>query len=81
MSMMIEDRKRGDEFLIFTLGVGDRNEEVQEFYTKFGIRRKARGIITKVISHINLKSILKKRKDMNECKIHNNVYSYKYGYM
>lgn len=65
MYSLIENAKRGDEFLFFTLNLKDRNEEVQEFYEKFGIRRVEKGMATRGIAPIELKPILSNRKDMN----------------
>jgi sugar-specific transcriptional regulator TrmB len=66
LNMMIEDGKKGDEFLFFTADVEERNEEIQKFYRKYDLRRKEKGLVRKGIVPAKMKSLVKKlhQKDM-----------------
>jgi HTH-type transcriptional regulator, sugar sensing transcriptional regulator len=62
MNSLIEDTKRGDEFLFFPPDVDEKNKEIQEFFEIYDIKRKAKGLDTKGIVPIEMKELFKKRK-------------------
>lgn len=62
LNILIEDAKRGNEFLFFPADVGEKNEEIQKFYERYDWKRKSKGLTTKGIATKNLKSFFEKRK-------------------
>jgi sugar-specific transcriptional regulator TrmB len=61
LNTFIKDAKKGDEFLFFPLDVENKNEEVQEFYERYDLKRKSKGLITKGIAPIKHKYLFEKR--------------------
>ncbi len=61
LNSLIADTKKGDEFLFFSMVVEDKNEEVQEFYERYDLKRKSKGLVTKGIAPIKLKHLFEKR--------------------
>ena len=60
MNALIEDAKRGEEFLFFAPEL-EKSEEIQKFYERYDAKRKAKGLITKGIAPRKLKSLFDKR--------------------
>lgn len=61
LNTLIEDAKRGDEFLFFAPELST-SEEIQKFYEMYDIKRHARGLIIKGIAPKKLKPLFQKRK-------------------
>jgi len=62
LNILIENTKRGDEFLFFSADIDEKNKEIQRFYKRYDIKRKDKGLITKGIAPKKLKLLFKKRK-------------------
>lgn len=62
MNMLIEDARKGNEFLFFSADVDEKNEEIQKFYEKFDSKRKIKGLVSKGIAPTKLEPLFKKRK-------------------
>jgi sugar-specific transcriptional regulator TrmB len=61
LNALIEDAKRGDEFLFFAPEL-TKSEEIQKFYEMYDIKRHSRGLIIKGIAPKKLKPLFQKRK-------------------
>ncbi|MDD4983647.1 MAG: helix-turn-helix domain-containing protein [Candidatus ainarchaeum sp.] len=59
---LIKDSKKGEEFLFFPPNVPELNEDIQKFYTKYDIKRKSKGLVTKGIVFALQKKYFEKRK-------------------
>ena len=64
LNILIENTKKGDEFLFFSADVDEKNEGIQKFYERFDAKRKAKGLISKGIAPSNLKHLFDKRKSL-----------------
>ncbi len=62
LNILIEDTRRGDEYLFFAINVKEINEEIQEFFEMYDAKRKARGLIVNGLSSKDLKKLFIKRK-------------------
>ena len=64
---LINDSKKGDEFLFFTADTGDkeRDKDIQKFYEQYHQKRKARGLIVKGVAPRRLKPYNKHWKDID----------------
>lgn len=63
LNLLIEDAKRGDEFLFFTPEL-EKDKEIQEFYEIYDAKRKDKGLIIKGIAPKSLKPLFEKRKSI-----------------
>lgn len=61
MNLLFEDAKRGDEYLFTGIDLEERNEELQEFYSRFDIKRKAKGISTRGVVPDTMRGQLSQR--------------------
>ncbi|MGV8151281.1 MAG: TrmB family transcriptional regulator [Candidatus Woesearchaeota archaeon] len=61
LNILIEDAKKGDEFLFFTPEL-EKNDEIQKFYERYDTKRKDKGLIVKGIASKKLKQLFDKRK-------------------
>jgi HTH-type transcriptional regulator, sugar sensing transcriptional regulator len=50
MNTLVENAKKGDEFVFFAADVPEKNIEIAKFFAKFDLKRHKKGIITKLIS-------------------------------
>lgn len=66
LNLIIGDAKKGDEFLFFPAEeeTYERNKEVQQFFERYDLKRKERGLIVKGIANIQLKPLFNKRKHL-----------------
>lgn len=66
LNILIEDTKKGDEFLMFTAEAEtkERSEEIQKFYEMYDAKRKEKGLVVKGIANYKLQSIFEKRKTL-----------------
>jgi sugar-specific transcriptional regulator TrmB len=64
LNILIENTKKGDEFLFFSAEAEslEKSEEIQKFYEMFDAKRKDKGLIVKGISTSSLKPLFEKRK-------------------
>jgi sugar-specific transcriptional regulator TrmB len=62
LNLLIEDTKKGDEYLFFSINVDQKNEEIQDFFSMYDIKRKSKGLITKGLAQKELKKLFEKRK-------------------
>jgi len=61
LNELIENPKKGDEFLFFAPEL-EKSEEIQKFYEMYDIKRKDKGLIVKGITSKSLKPLFKERK-------------------
>lgn len=62
LNILIEDTKRGDEYLFFTVNIKEMNEKIQEFFQMYDAKRKAKGLNVKGLAPKDLKKLFIKRK-------------------
>jgi|SRR3989344_2231193 len=62
LSLLIENSKKGDEYLFFVINVEEKNEEIQKFFKQYDIKRKNKGLIIKGLAPKDLKNLFIKRK-------------------
>ncbi len=62
LNILIEETKRGDEYLFFSVNVKEMNKEIQEFFEMYDAKRKAKGLIVNGLAPKNLKKLFVKRK-------------------
>lgn len=62
LNILIEDTRRGEEYLFFSVNVKELNEEIQEFFQMYDAKRKAKGLIVNGLAPKNLKKLFIKRK-------------------
>jgi sugar-specific transcriptional regulator TrmB len=62
MNLLVEDAKKGDEFLFFVTTTQERNEEIQLFFSRYDLKRHEAGIIVKGLAPKELKKSLEWRK-------------------
>lgn len=62
LNILIENSKKGDEYLFFTINVKEQNKEIQEFFIKYDQKRKEKGLIIKGLASKELKDLFKDRK-------------------
>jgi sugar-specific transcriptional regulator TrmB len=61
LNKMIENTKKGDEYMFFAVDVDTKNEEVQNFYKRYDTKRKEKGLITKGIAPKKMRHLFEKR--------------------
>lgn len=62
LNILIEDMKKGDKYLYFSLNTRDLNEEIQEFFSRYDMKRKERGIVVLGLAPKEVKKFMKSRK-------------------
>ncbi len=62
LNLLIENAKKGDEYLFFAINVKEQNEEIQKFFLKYDVKRKDKGLIIKGLAPKQLKKLFVKRK-------------------
>jgi HTH-type transcriptional regulator, sugar sensing transcriptional regulator len=60
MNTLIENTKKGQEFLFFAPEL-EKSKEIQKFYERYDAKRKAKGLVTKGIAPRKLKPLFSKR--------------------
>lgn len=58
---LISKTKPGDEYSFFSADIEPMNKEIQDFFEKFGPKRRAKKLLTKGIAHPNLKPFLEEK--------------------
>ncbi len=62
LNILIEDTKRGEEYLFFSVNVKEMNKEIQEFFEMYDAKRKAKGLNIKGLAPKELRKLFAKRK-------------------
>jgi len=62
LNLLIENTKKGEEYLFFSINVEELNKEIQEFFQMYDAKRKEKGLIIKGLAPKNLKKLFIKRK-------------------
>lgn len=62
LNRLIEDGKKEDEYLFFATYLEERNEEIQEFFRKFDLKRAEKGLIVRGLAPTKIKHLFKGRK-------------------
>ena len=62
LNILIGDTKKGDDYLFFSIDTEEMNEEIQDFFQMYDIKRKEKGLVIKGIAHNTLKNLFIKRK-------------------
>jgi len=62
LNKLIEDAKPGDTYYFFAIDIEGKNTEVQEFFTRYDVRRKEKGLITRGLAPERLKKLFEDRK-------------------
>lgn len=62
LNILIEDAKKGDEYLFFSANVKGLNEEIQQFFMKYDAKRKDKGLVVKGLAPKKLKFLFENRK-------------------
>ena len=62
LNILIEDAKKGDEFLFFSADVDEKNKNIQKFYKRYDAKRKDKKLTVKGITKKDLRQLFEKRK-------------------
>lgn len=62
LNLLIENVKKGDEYLFFAINVREQNEEIQKFFLKYDLKREDKGLTVKGLAPKDLKRLFAKRK-------------------
>ena len=62
LNLLINDVKKGEEYLFFPVNLKDMNEEIQNFFQMYDAKRKEAGLIIKGLASKELKPLFAKRK-------------------
>ena len=62
LNRLIEDGKKMEEYLFFATYVGEKNEEIQEFFRRFDSKRAAKGLVVKGLAPPTIKPLFDGRK-------------------
>ena len=64
LNILIEDAKKGDEFLFFPAETEsqEKNREIQDFYARYDAKRNEKGLIVKGIANANTRHLFENRK-------------------
>lgn len=67
LNILIEDAKKGEEFLMFTAEADslEKTEEIQKFYEMYDAKRKAKGLVVKGIAGLKMQPVFERRKTLN----------------
>lgn len=66
LNILIEQAKKGDEFLFFSAEAEteEKSEEIQKFYERYDAKRKEKGLMVKGIATIKLKPFFERRNTL-----------------
>ncbi|MFH0701365.1 MAG: helix-turn-helix domain-containing protein [Candidatus Woesearchaeota archaeon] len=62
LNLLIEDAKKGEEYLFFAINVPKQNEEIQKFFLNYDLKRKEKGLVVKGIAPKEEKKLFEGRK-------------------
>ena len=62
LNTIIDEAKSGDDYFFFATNIEERNEEIQEFFKRFDVKRKERGLNIKGLAPKSLKHLFAGRK-------------------
>lgn len=61
LNLLIENSRRGDEYLFFAVNIEEHNEEIQKFFLNYDAKRKAKGLLVKGLASKELESLFEGR--------------------
>jgi len=64
LNQIIEDAKKRDEYLFFSINVKEENKEIQDFFSLYDIKRKDKELLVKGLAPKELKLFFAKRKTL-----------------
>lgn len=64
LNKLIEKSKRGEEYLFFAIDIEEHNEEIQEFFEQYDVKRKDKGLVVRGISSEKLKHLFSGRQHL-----------------
>ncbi len=62
LNLIIENSKKREEFFFFATDMEEKQKEIQEFWEKYDLKRKEKGLIVKGIAPKKLRHLFAKRK-------------------
>jgi len=62
LNILIEDVRKGDDYLFFSVDIEEKNKEIQDFFWKYDVKRKDKGLIVKGLAPKQLKHLFEKRR-------------------
>lgn len=62
LNRLIEDGKKGDEYRFFATFLEEKNEEIQNFFRKFDVKRVEKELIVKGLAQTKIKHLFEGRK-------------------
>lgn len=62
LNILIDDAKKGDNYYFFATYLKDRNEEVQQFFKQYDLKRKEKGLMIRGLAPKELKPLFEGRK-------------------
>ncbi len=62
LNRLIEDGEKGEEYRFFATFLEERNEEIQDFFRKFDVKREDKGLIVKGLAPKKIKHLFEGRK-------------------
>ncbi len=62
LNLLIEGVKKGDEYYFFATYLQERNEEVQQFFRRYDVKRKDKGLFVRGIARKELKPLFEGRQ-------------------
>jgi predicted transcriptional regulator len=68
LNLLIEDTKKGDEYIFFAAYFIGKNKEIQEFFEKYDFRRKQKGLYLRGLAPLELKPLFIGRRNLLHMK-------------
>ncbi|MBI2631726.1 hypothetical protein HYW75_01870 [Candidatus Pacearchaeota archaeon] len=68
LNLLIEDTKKGEEYLFFATYIIGKNKEIQEFFEKYDFRRKEKGLYVRGLALPELKPLFLNRNKILHIK-------------
>ena len=65
LDVILNNSKKKDEYLFFSSNVQEENKEIQEFFKRYDVKRKEKGLIVRGLAPITLKELYNKRRFLN----------------
>ncbi len=65
LNTLIEDTKKGDEYLFFAINVEGQNKEIQQFMLNYDLKRKEKGLKIKGLAAKGMENIFSQRAVLN----------------
>ncbi len=61
LNLLIEDVKKGDEYFFFATYLQERNKEIQDFFRKYDVKRRDKGLFVRGLAQKEIKSLFEGR--------------------